>query len=138
MNPHLRYLLDTNIISALIRNPQSPVTDRIAHEGEKSVCTSIVVAAELRFGAKKSGSIRLASQVEAILSAIDILPLTKPVDQRYATIRFELEKAGTPIGPNDMLIAAQTLTLDLILITANLREFSRVPGLTVENWLEAQ
>jgi len=138
MNPHLRYLLDTNIISELVRNPQSLVTNRIAREGENSVCTSIVVAAELRFGAKKSGSIRLASQIEAILSAIDILPLTEPVDQQYATIRLELEKAGTPIGPNDMLIAAHALTLNLILITANLREFSRVPGLTVENWLETQ
>jgi len=135
MNPKRRFLLDTNIISELVRNPHGVVTDHIKRMGEESVCTSIVVTAELRFGAVKKGSEALASQLEAILSTMDILPLKEPADRRYAEIRHHLQKAGTPIGPNDMLIAAQALSLGLTLVTANQREFSRVPGLAVENWL---
>jgi len=135
MNPDLRYLLDTNIVSELIRNSSGPVTDRIAREGERSVCTSIVVAAELRFGAAKKGSARLTRQLEAVLSAMEILPLDQPVDQAYARLRHQLETAGTPIGPNDMLISAHALSMGLTVVTANLDEFSRVPGLSVENWL---
>ncbi len=135
MSSSLRFLLDTNIISELVRNPQGMVTDRIAREGEESICTSIIVASELRFGAEKKGSERLTYQLEAVLSAIVILPLEEPADSRYAKLRHHLEKAGTPIGPNDMLIAAQALSLGLTLVSANLREFSRVPGLAVENWL---
>mgnify|MGYP006278860011 FL=1 len=129
-------MLDTNIVSELVRRPQGLVTDRIAKEGEESVCTSIVVAAELRFGAKKKGSARLARQLEAVLSAIPVLPLEKPADEQYARLRHALEKAGTPIGPNDMLIAAHALSQNLAIVTANRREFSRVAGLAVENWLE--
>lgn len=131
-------MLDTNIISELVRRPRGPVTDRISKEGEESVCTSIVVAGELRFGAKKKGSARLTRQVEAVLSAIPVLPLNKPADEQYARLRHALEKAGTPVGPNDMLIAAHALSLNLILVTANQREFSRVAGLIVENWLVAE
>lgn len=136
MTRRLRYMLDTNIVSELVRRPQGLVTDRIAKEGEESVCTSIVVAAELRFGAKKKGSARLARQLEAVLSAIPVLPLEKPADEQYARLRHALEKAGTPIGPNDMLIAAHALSQNLAIVTANRREFSRVAGLAVENWLE--
>ena len=135
MNSNLRYLLDTNILSELIRNPQGIVTDYIIQQGEDSVCTSIVVASELRFGAEKKGSSRLLTQLEVVLSAIEILPFKEPADRYYARLRHHLEKAGTPIGPNDMLIAAQTLSLGLTLITANEREFSRVPELSIQNWL---
>ncbi len=138
MTRRLRYMLDTNIVSELVRRPQGPVTDRIAKEGEESVCTSIVVAAELRFGAQKKGSARLARQLEAVLSAIPVLPLEKPADEQYARLRHALEKAGTPIGPNDMLIAAHALSLNLAVVTANRREFSRVAGLVVENWLSVE
>ena len=138
MTSNLRYLLDTNIISELVRNPQSIVTDYIIREGEDSVCTSIVVTSELRFGAEKKGSNRLVTQLEAVLSAIEILPLKEPADGYYARLRNHLEKAGTPIGPNDMLIAAQALSLGLTLITSNEREFARVPGLSIENWLGLQ
>ena len=67
---------------------------------------------------------------------MDILPLQQPADQCYAELRVALERSGTPIGPNDMLIAAHALALNLILVTANTCEFERVPGLTIENWLE--
>jgi len=131
-----RYLLDTNILSDLVRNPQGKIAQRIARAGEKSICTSIVVAAELRFGAEKRGSERLTRQLETILSAINTLPLEEPADRRYGKLRAHLEERGSRIGPNDMLIAAQALALECTVITANDREFSRVPGLKVENWLE--
>jgi len=128
------YLLDTNIISDLVRHPQGIVAGKIAEVGEEAVCTSIVVSSELRFGAQKSGSQKLKNQVEIILSAMEILPLDAPVDHHYADIRFFLEQTGNPIGPNDMLIAAQTRTLKLTLVTANVNEFQRVPNLKVVNW----
>lgn len=130
-----RYLLDTNILSNLVRHPQGVVAARIAKEGERNVCTSIVVAGELRYGALKRGSARLTVQLETILSRMEILPLQEPADQRYAELRAHLEKRGKTIGPNDMLIAAHVLALDYIIVTDNMREFSRVPGLRVENWL---
>lgn len=131
----LRYLLDTNILSDLVRNPQGLVAARIATVGENSICTSIVVAAELRYGAEKSGSKALFERVDLLLSALEILPLEVPADRHYGAIRQHLTRQGTPIGPNDLLIAAQALATDLTLITANTREFARVPSLRVENWL---
>jgi tRNA(fMet)-specific endonuclease VapC len=130
-----RYLLDTNIISDLVRRPRGPVADRISEVGEEAVCASIVVAAELRYGAAKSGSSRLAERVELLLSALEILPLESPVDHHYAEIRHHLAEQGTPIGPNDLLIAAHAIASDLTLVTANTREFGRVPSLRIENWL---
>ncbi len=132
----IAFLLDTNILSDLVRHPQGVVADRIAAEGEDTICTSIIVAAELRFGAAKSGSSKLASQVDLILSALEILPLETPADRQYGNIRHHLAGQGTPIGPNDLLIAAHALSLDLTLVTADTREFSRVPGLKADNWLE--
>ena len=132
----LRYLLDTNILCDLIRHPQGTVASRIATAGEDTVCTSIVVAAELRFGAIKSGSEKLEQTVDLILSAMEILPLEPPADRHYGELRHHLSHQGMPIGPNDLLIAAHTLAMDLTLVTANTREFSRLPGLKLENWLE--
>lgn len=130
------YLLDTNVLSDLVRYPQGRIAQRIAHVGEKAVCTSIVVASELRFGAAKKNAEKLTAQVEAILAAMTVHPFEPPADRVYAKLRHYLEQAGRPIGPNDMLIAAHALATDCILVTANKREFARVPGLTVENWLE--
>jgi len=130
-----RYLLDTNILSHLVKTPSGIVTERIAAVGEAHVCTSIIVACELRFGAAKKGSARLTLQLETILSAMTILSLEEPVDHHYAEIRTFLHRIGQPIGHNDLLIAAHARALDLIMVTHNEREFSRVPGLTVENWL---
>ncbi|MCS6785530.1 MAG: type II toxin-antitoxin system VapC family toxin [Thiobacillaceae bacterium] len=131
-----RYLLDTNILSNLVRFPQGRVAQRIAAVGEAAVCTSMIVAAELRFGAAKRDSPRLMNQVEAILAAMEVLPFDAPADRTYATLRLALEKNGLPIGPNDMLIAAHALACDCILVTANVDEFSRVPALPLENWLD--
>ena len=131
----LRYLLDTNIVSDLIRNPQGAVAERIAAVGEHTICTSIIVAAELRFGAEKSGSKKLTERVELILSAIEILPFESPADFHYAEIRQQLSSLGTLIGPNDLLIAAHGRALKMIVVTANENEFLRVERLKVENWL---
>ena len=132
----MAYLLDTNILSDLVRHPQGAVVDRIAKVGEDSVCTSIVAAAELRYGAVKSGSDKLADRVDLLLSALEVLPLEAPADRQYAELRHHLTHQGTPIGPNDLLIAAHALATDLTVVTANVGEFSRVPGLKVENWLQ--
>lgn len=129
------YLLDTNIISNLVRQPTGPVFQQLAKTGEASVCTSIIVACELYFGAQKSGSMRLRQQLTLILQRLPILPIEPPVETYYAQIRTHLEQAGTPIGPNDLLIAAHALALGLTVVTANQREFLRVPSLSVENWL---
>ncbi len=130
-----QYLLDTNILSDLVRHPQGRVFQHIVDVGEDSVCTSIIVACELRFGVVKSGFSRLAQQLQRILEVLTVLPLESPVDKHYAAIRTDLEQAGTPIGPNDLLIAAHSLALDLTLVTANTREFERVPALKLDNWL---
>jgi len=128
-----RYLLDTNIVSELMRDPQGPVTRRIARVGERSVCTSIIVACELRYGVAKKGSARLTQQLEAVLEVLPVLSLEPAVDRRYGEIRADLERRGTPIGPNDLLIAAQALSLGLVLVTDGVQEFRRVKGLEVKN-----
>ncbi|MBI2241991.1 MAG: type II toxin-antitoxin system VapC family toxin [Magnetospirillum gryphiswaldense] len=131
----MRYLLDTNILSDVIRNPQGKVAERIGEAGEDNVCTSIIVAAELRYGATKRNSPRLTAQVEAVLGSLEIIPLESPIDEAYGRLRAELERQGRPIGANDLWIAAQTLCLGYTLITANEGEFRRVEGLLVENWV---
>lgn len=130
-----QFLLDTNILSDLVRQPQGAVARRIAQVGEDAVCTSIIVAAELRFGAAKRGAPRLTWQVEEILAALPVLPLELPADECYAQLRCALDKSGRPIGPNDLLIAAHALALECTLVTANEDEFARVPGLAVANWI---
>jgi tRNA(fMet)-specific endonuclease VapC len=131
----MRYLLDTNIVSDLVRNPQGKVADQIIKVGESKVCTSIIVAAELHYGSEKKQSQRLSSQIEAVLGALEILPFEKPADASYGSIRAQLERAGNPIGGNDLLIAVQALTLGYTVVTDNEKEFSRVKDLHVENWL---
>lgn len=130
-----RFLLDTNIVSDLIRHPQGRAATKIAEVGEDAVATSIIVAAELRYGAAKKASARLAAQLDAVLNALEVIALEAPADASYGAARVAVEAAGTPIGANDLLIAAQALALDMIVVTDNEREFRRVDGLKVENWL---
>lgn len=132
----MRYMLDTNVMSDLIRNPSGKVAGHVRRVGEDAICTSIVVAAELRYGAAKKASAKLSRRVEDLLSDVAVLPFDLPADAEYGRIRAELEAAGHPIGGNDLLIAAHARTLDTILVTANTREFQRVRGLSVENWLD--
>ena len=130
-----RYMLDTNIISDLIRNPQGKAAKRIAKVGEDNICTSIIVAAELRYGCAKSGSERLLKAAEGLLEEIAVLPFDVPADAEYGGIRAALETAGTPIGSNDLLIAAHACATGATIVTANAGEFKRIRGLKVENWL---
>jgi len=130
-----RYLLDTNILSELVRHPRGPVAEHVRRVGEAQVCTSIVVAAELRYGAAKRASPRLTAQLEAVLGALEILPLEAPADTICGRLRARLEQAGTPIGGNDLLIAAQALALGCTIVTDNEVEFARVAELQRENWL---
>jgi tRNA(fMet)-specific endonuclease VapC len=128
-------MLDTNIVSDLARNPSGPVAEHIAEVGPDLICVSIITAAELRYGCAKKGSARLLAQIEAILGGVQVLALDVPADAEYGGIRAELEAEGQPIGPNDLLIAAHAYALDAVLVTANVREFSRIRALNVENWL---
>ena len=130
----LRYLLDTNAVSQLVRQPDGEVARRVAALEPGSFAISVVVAAELRYGAERRGSSRLSRQLEAVFSAIDVLPLEEPVDRHYGAIRSELERVGQPIGSNDLLIAAHAKALGVTLVTNNLGEFRRVSGLVVEDW----
>jgi tRNA(fMet)-specific endonuclease VapC len=132
------YLLDTNALSELIRNPAGELARRVVAVGDAAVGTSIVVACELRFGAAKKGSPVLTAKVEELLANIEVSPLGDDADRHYAALRVRLERAGTPIGPNDMLIAAHALALGVTVVTDNVKEFSRVPGLAVESWLPAR
>ncbi len=130
----MRFLLDTNILSDLVRHPHGRIFDQIKDVGEQNICTSIVVAAELRYGAAKKDSSRLTMQLEAILHAIDVLAFEQPADAVCGELRTRLERAGESIGANDLLIAAHALTLDHTMVTDNEREFSRIKNLRVENW----
>lgn len=131
----MRYLLDTNIISDLMRDPQGRVAERIRKVGQAQVCTSIVVAAELRYGVTKRGSPRLSAQLEAILSVLEIVALDVPADRTYGALRAQLERRGQLIGANDLLIASQAVALGYTLVTDNEKEFARIPQLHQQNWL---
>ena len=130
----MRYLLDTNAVSQLIRRPGGRVAQRVAELEPGSFAINVIVAAELRYGAERRGSSRLTRQLEAVLSAIDVLPIEEPVARHYGEIRSELERSGRPIGSNDLLIAAHARALGLTLVTNNVGEFERVSGLPVEDW----
>ena len=131
------YLLDTNILSHLIRQPQGPVAVRIEAVGEENVCTSVIVACELRYGAATRSSRKLTRQIEAVLGALTIMPLESNVERVYAAIRVALERKGALVGAHDMLIAAHARALDAVCVTDNATEFARVPTLKVENWLRS-
>lgn len=132
----MRFMLDTNIISDIIRNPAGKAAIAMVREGDAAVCTSIVVASELRYGCARKGSTKLLKKVEDLLAEIPVLPLDVPVDAEYGALRAELESVGQPIGHNDLFIAAHACVLGTILVTANIGEFTRIRKLKVENWLE--
>ena len=131
----MAYLLDTNIVSRLVREPGGPIEQRIEELGRVAACTSVIVAAELRYGAIRRNSQRLRQQLEAILAKLRVLPFEAPADEVYGQIRTRLERAGTPISAMDMLIAAHALAFGHTLVTDNEREFRRIEELPVENWL---
>ena len=131
----MMYLLDTNVISALVLKPHGTVAERLAAAGERNVMTSVIVSAEIEFGVRKKGSAELARKVANVMRRLRVEPLAPPSDEYYAALRLDLERRGTPIGPNDLLIAAHAVALEATLVTDNVRGFSRVPGLKIANWL---
>ncbi|MFN7102221.1 MAG: type II toxin-antitoxin system VapC family toxin [Pseudorhizobium sp.] len=129
-----RFMLDTDIVSAMVRDPQGKVAERLAEVGEANVFISIITHGEIWYGVRKNGSEDLAKKVSAVTRRLHVAPLQLPSDQRYAEVRLALRQ-GQNIGPNDLWIAAHALALDAVLVTDNEKEFSRVPGLKIENWL---
>lgn len=130
----MQYMLDTDIVSEIIRNPAGRAAQR-AREQAGSVCVSIIVAAELRYGGTRKASPQLRGRVQAFLAQVPVVPFDVPADTAYGDIRAELEAVGRPIGSNDLLFAAHARALAATVVTANVAEFARIPGLTVENWL---
>ena len=132
------YLLDTNTLSDLVHHPRSGTAARqlalVRTHGGLDISTSIIAAAELRYGVAKRGSTRLARQVETVLGALDVLPFEAPADVIYGRLRSDLERRGQPMGGNDLLIAAHALAARLTLVTDD-RGFARIPELLRENWL---
>jgi tRNA(fMet)-specific endonuclease VapC len=129
------FLLDTNIVSDLVRHPRGRAAARVRSLARERIATSIIVVAELRYGVARKASARLSNQLERVLGDLIVEPFEEPADRHYGVLRAQLESLGQIIGPNDLLIAAHALALGSTLVTANVSEFSRVPGLTVENWL---
>lgn len=118
----------------LVRAPGGPIARRIAAVGEDAIATSPVVAGELRFGALRTGNAALRERVDELLERLPVLPLDDAVADAYARVRFALERVGTPIGPNDLWIAAHAFAIGRVVVTGNVREYQRVDGLDVEDW----
>ena len=129
------FMLDTNMVSDLLKSPAGVVARRIG-AADAAISISVIVAAELRYGAAKKASARLSDSVEGLLSVIDIEPLAPPTDVIYGRLRSELERAGAPLSANDLLIAAHALALDRTLVSHD-GAFARVPDLKLEDWLGA-
>lgn len=136
------YLLDTNTISQMMKNPQGIVAQRMQQITENAIssgnpapiCTSVIVQGELLFRLAKNPSNRLLAAYATTMKYIPVLSLEPVVAQHYSQIRLALTLAGTPIGGNDLLIAAHGLALSSTVVTDNEDEFRRVAGLKVENW----
>jgi tRNA(fMet)-specific endonuclease VapC len=132
----MKYLLDTNIVSEGIIQPNGKVARKISRHGDK-VAISIISACELRYGDQRSPVPRRSARIDFYLKTFPVLELQSGMAAIYGSLRVHLENAGTPIGGNDLLIAAQALHQKLIIVTRNEKEFRRVPGLKVENWRDA-
>ncbi len=132
------YLLDTNILIAALKG-RPEVQQRLESVPLSSMRLSAIVLGELEFGAEKSEhGERNRARLATLVQRLPLVGIDSDTTRHYAQIRTRLERQGTPIGANDTWIAAQALAIDATLVTDNEREFSRVPGLTVENWLTAK
>ena len=131
----MRYLLDTNICIYAINRRSDAVVERMKREGRGNLTTSTIVAAELAFGAEKSSRSNTKQLLELFLSGLQVLPWGESAIWHYARQRKLLRQAGTPIGEMDLLIASQALGDGLTLVTNNIREFERIEGLKLENWV---
>jgi tRNA(fMet)-specific endonuclease VapC len=131
-----RYLIDTNIWSALIRRFNTGLVNRFAALERGRIALSPIVLGELQVGYYKGDRTpKRQLVIDTIRASAELLTINSRVSDTYAQLRAQLEQTGTPIGPNDTWIAAEALHHKLVLVTDNVREFERVPGLRVENWL---
>ena len=134
----MRYLLDTNILVYVLnaRSHHQAVLDRFDREEPRDMVVSSITLAELRFGIEKSRLRETSGRVlQHVLDALNVVPFDAKAAQMYGSVRAALEAEGKPIGRLDTLIAAHALSLDLTLVTNNVREFSKVRRLRVENWV---
>jgi len=134
----MRYMLDTNILVYVLnaRPHHQAVLDRFDREDPRDMAVSSITLAELRFGIEKSRQRDVSHRVlQMVLDALNVVPFDANAAQMYGSVRAGLEAQGKPIGPLDTLIAAHALSLDLTLVTNNVREFSKVRRLRVENWI---
>jgi len=131
----LKYMLDTNIVIYTIKNRPSQVRETFKkHEGQ--MCISSVSLGELIYGAERSSQTeRNLADINGLIARMEVAPFEERASEHFGQLRAELYKAGQPIGPYDMMIAGHARSMGLILVTNNTREFERVPGLRVENWL---
>jgi len=129
-------LLDTNICIDLINRRPPEVLARFRQYRLGEIGISSVVAAELAFGVAKSGSARNRDALDMFLSPLEVMPFGAEAMWVYGDLRAALERSGQPIGAMDTLIAAHTLQLDAVLVSNNTREFARIAGLRLENWVE--
>ncbi len=133
----MKYMLDTNICIYAIKHKPETVFQRLLKTDPRDVCVSSVTYAELVHGVEKSKTVDKNRVALAMLLAnIEILDFGVDAANTYGKIRADLEKKGTPIGPLDMMIAGHAQSLGYILVTNNVKEFSRVNNLSIENWVE--
>lgn len=131
----MKYLLDTNTCIRYLNRRSASIGQRLEKESPDDIVVCSVTRAELLFGAMKSNNIEKTRAIQReFLDTIATLPFDDAAAEHYGRIRAQLENAGTPIGPNDLLIAAIALAHDLTVVTHNTREFSRIPGLRLEDW----
>lgn len=131
-----RYLLDTNICIYIARHRPPEVRERFARHGAGELAMSVITWGELRFGAEKSQArSRSLADLAELARLIEVAPLPAQVGEHYGRIRATLQRSGQPIGNNDLWIAAHALAEGWTLVTNNEREFVRVEGLAVENWV---
>jgi tRNA(fMet)-specific endonuclease VapC len=130
----LVYLLDTNICIYVIKSRPSQLRERFNRLTEQ-LCVSSITLGELHYGAEKSARrLENLQAIEHFVARLDVLPFGAKAAAHYGQVRAELERAGKPIGPHDMLIGAHARSEGLVVVTNNTREFGRISGLRVENW----
>ena len=132
----MKFMLDTNICIDILRRSNSPALKQIISHQVGDIGISVITLAELEHGVKKSANpAKNAARLIQALSAFEIADFDNHAAATYGLVRAQLESKGKPIGPLDTLIASHALSIDAVLVTDNMREFKRVKGLTVENWI---